>query len=115
MLCDQNVPIGVLRFLKSHDCHTCFSLGWDRLSNGELLREAAKYGFTVFLTCDRNLPKQQSVKGMGLAVVVLGTNRWSILQQESRRITDAVERARAGEMVEVEFPKRIPSPSPEPS
>jgi hypothetical protein len=40
------------------------------LKNGELLRAAAGE-FDVFVTMDRNLPSQQNLKALDLAVVVI--------------------------------------------
>lgn len=45
--------------------------GWDTLSNGELLAEAEKAGFEVFLTADKNIRYQQNLCGRKIAIVVL--------------------------------------------
>jgi hypothetical protein len=44
--------------------------GWDGLKNGELLRVAA-VTFDVFVTMDRNLPYQQNLTVLNLAVIVI--------------------------------------------
>lgn len=44
--------------------------GWEGLKNGDLLRAAAAE-FAVFVTMDRNLPYQQNLKALDLAVVVI--------------------------------------------
>lgn len=44
--------------------------GWDGLRNGELLRATAEE-FDVFVTMDRNLPYQQNLGMLDLAVVVI--------------------------------------------
>ena len=44
--------------------------GWDGLKNGDLLRAAAR-AFDVFVTMDRNLPFQQNLRALDLAVVVI--------------------------------------------
>jgi len=51
-------------------------MGWTGTRNGELLKLAAG-SFDVFLTADQNLPHQQSLDALPIAVVVLvaSTNR----------------------------------------
>ncbi len=44
--------------------------GWDGVKNGELLRAAAEE-FDVFVTMDRNLPYQQNLKVLDLAILVV--------------------------------------------
>jgi UDP-N-acetylmuramoylalanine-D-glutamate ligase len=45
-------------------------MGWGGLKNGDLLVLAAKE-FDVFLTVDKNLPYQQNVANLPVAVIVL--------------------------------------------
>jgi hypothetical protein len=45
-------------------------MGWSGVKNGELLRLAAA-GFDAFITVDKNLPYQQNVEALPIAVVVL--------------------------------------------
>jgi len=56
-------------------------MGWAGKRNGELLSLAAAH-FDVFITVDRNLPKQHDIAQYDLAVVVLvaPTNRVADLQ-----------------------------------
>jgi hypothetical protein len=46
-------------------------MGWAGLKNGALLIRAAAAGFDIFLTVDKNLPKQQKLGSYTIAVVVL--------------------------------------------
>ena len=52
------------------DVLTVRERGWDGLKNGSLLRAAAEE-FDVFVTMDRNLPYQQNLRVLDLAVVVV--------------------------------------------
>jgi hypothetical protein len=45
-------------------------MGWSGVKNGDLLRLAAA-SFDVFITVDKNLPYQQSLATLPLAVIVL--------------------------------------------
>ena len=46
-------------------------MGWAGLKNGALQTRAVGAGFDVFLTVDKNLPKQQKLSTYAIAVVVL--------------------------------------------
>jgi hypothetical protein len=59
--------------------------GWDKLENGELLTAAEAAGFEVIVTTDRNLRHQQNLANRKLAIVVLGTSRWTLIKSPSRR------------------------------
>jgi predicted nuclease of predicted toxin-antitoxin system len=75
ILFDKNVPIGVRRFLASHDVRTAVEMKWpDQLENGQLLKAAETAGFDVLVTSDQNILYQQNLTGRRLALVVLGSN-----------------------------------------
>jgi predicted nuclease of predicted toxin-antitoxin system len=57
--------------LTGHDAISVQKMGWSGVKNGELLKLAAQNNFNAFLTGDRNLSFQQSIKGLPLAVIVL--------------------------------------------
>ncbi|HEV2099469.1 MAG TPA: hypothetical protein VGR45_11175, partial [Stellaceae bacterium] len=54
-----------------HLARTVQQQGWAGLTNGELLRRAAADGFEIFVTADRNLQFQQSLRGSRLGIVML--------------------------------------------
>ncbi len=45
--------------------------GWDRVSNGALLKMAEEAGFDLLLTTDKNIRYQQNLPGRHIAIVVL--------------------------------------------
>ena len=47
----------------------CRDLGWQRLTNGELVRSASE-SFDVLITIDKNMQYQTSLKQLSLTVVV---------------------------------------------
>jgi hypothetical protein len=103
VLLDQNVPIGVRRILRAHDVHTVYQMGWAGLSNGDLLDRATNAGIEVFVTCDQNIAFQQSLSGRQIAVVVLATNRWSVIQAHPGTVENAVANAKPGACSVVTF------------
>ena len=55
-------------------------LGWDRLTNGELLEAAEESGFDLLVTTDKNIRYQQTLTGRKIAIVVLGNAQWPVLR-----------------------------------
>jgi hypothetical protein len=105
ILFDKNVPIGVRRFLPSHEVQTVVEMRWpDQLENGELLKVAEQFGFDVMVTSDQNILYQQNLKGRKLSLVVLGSNIWPIVQEHAQTITAKVDSATSGSYDFVEMP-----------
>ena len=75
ILFDHSVPAPLRRYLTEHAVTEAIQLGWDRLSNGDLLTEAERAGFDVLLTADKNIRYQQNLTGRKIAIVELGTPR----------------------------------------
>jgi len=70
LLLDESVPARLRRSLPSHSVKTVVEMGWGGVKNGALLALAAKE-FDVFLTVDKNLPYQQNLVNLPVAVIVL--------------------------------------------
>lgn len=111
ILFDRNVPNQLARFLAKHQVRTTADQGWNRLTNGDLLNAAEAEGFDVMVTADQNLRYQQNLKNRKLALIVLGTNKLSLLEAQSDRIVQAVATAKTGTYRFVEYtlsPRRKP-------
>ena len=94
ILFDQGTPHPLRRHLPGHAVDTCAELGWSALRNGDLLRGAEEAGFDLLITTDQNLRYQQNLTGRKLAVVVLLSTSWPMLQgllPVIRRTVDAVQ------------------------
>jgi hypothetical protein len=70
ILLDHCLDWRLVRHLPGHDVAHTGKLGWGQLKNGVLLRKAEESAFAVFVTSDKNLPFQQNVSKLKLAVVV---------------------------------------------
>ena len=70
LLLDESVPVRLRRSLPSHSVKTVVEMGWGWVKNGALLALAAKE-FDAFLIVDKNLPYQQNVANLPVAVIVL--------------------------------------------
>jgi hypothetical protein len=105
ILFDKNVPVGVRRYLQSHEVQTLLDMKWpDQLENGELLEAAEQSGFDVMVTADQNIRYQQNLEGRTLSLVILGSNIWPIVQEHGERITTKVDAATPGSYDFIEMP-----------
>jgi len=53
VLFDHGTPRSIARWLQGHIVVEAIARGWDRLSNGELLRAAEEAGFDLLLSTDK--------------------------------------------------------------
>jgi hypothetical protein len=90
ILFDQGPPIPIAGFLREHTVRTALDLGWDRLTNGDLLQAAEAGGFDLLLTTDTNMAYQQNLKSRKIAIVALSGDRWRLVQRVIRKIVAAV-------------------------
>ena len=70
LLLDESVPSRLRRSLVRHEVRTVVEMGWSGVKNGELLALAATE-FDAFITVDKNLPYQQNLAMLPVAVIVL--------------------------------------------
>jgi len=82
--------------------------GWDRISNGDLLKLAEADGFDLLLTTDKRIRYQQNLAGRKIAIVVLGNSTWRIVRLYLDRIAAAVNQASPGSYAEVDIPLNRP-------
>jgi hypothetical protein len=70
LLLDESVPRRLRLSLPQHEVKTVVEMGWSGIKNGDLLKRAAP-SFDALITVDKNLPYQQNISNLALAVVVL--------------------------------------------
>ena len=102
ILLDQGTPAPLRRLLAAHSISTAYEMGWAELENGDLL-SAAEEAFDAFITTDQNLRYQQSLGGRRLAILVLPTTSWPMIQLHLPKIAAAVNALRPGDFVELKF------------
>ncbi len=103
VLLDENID----RLLKplfdtAFEVVTVQEQGWASMHNGVLLRAAAQH-FDVFVTMDRNLPYQQNLGVLNLAVVILRahSNAFSTVAPLMPQVNDAIRTAQPGAAIVV--------------
>jgi len=81
LLLDESVPSRLRQSLTGHSVRTVVEAGWSGVKNGKLLALAAAE-FDAFITVDKNMPYQQNLATLPIALVVLDavSNELSVLE-----------------------------------
>ncbi len=101
ILFDQGTPAPLRYALIGHSVETAYERGWSTLSNGDLLNAAENAAFDLLLTTDQNLRHQQNLAGRRLAVVVLPTTRWPVIERHVAEIAATLDSIRPGQFLEL--------------
>jgi hypothetical protein len=105
ILFDHGTPYGLARRLPGHTITVARDIGWDRLSNGKLLRAAEDAAFDLLLTTDRRIQYQQNLTGRKISIVVLsGSTKWTRVRRHFEQIAAVVGAATPGSYDEVFIP-----------
>ena len=100
VLIDECVPRLVKWFLTEHDAQTVQELGYSSFKNGDLLR-FAEGKYDLFITADQNLRYQQNLAGRQLAILMLSTNKKSVVKAGRDKIMVALQEMKASEFREL--------------
>jgi len=103
VLLDENLPQNLRLLLPGHTVVTVAFQGWAGLSNGALIAAAEQAGFDLMITADQGIRYQQSLKDRNLAVVVLSTNRNSLVAGNVLKILGAINAAQPGGFIFVDI------------
>ena len=101
VLLDEMLPADVTGLLPDHDVVSVQQAGYKGLQNGELLRRAAGDGYDVLLTADRNLPAQQNIPAVGIAVVLVRGSKITEVAAQADAMRAAVAAAQPGTVTRV--------------
>src|SRR5438876_7587318 len=103
VLFDQGTPAPLRRSLLGHSVETAYERGWSGLSNGDLLKAAEDASFDLFITTDQNLRYQQNLTGRRLAILVLPTTRWPVIERHVTEVAAAADSIQAGQFRELKW------------
>ena len=106
ILFDQGTPWGLRRILTGHTVRRSYQLGWQHLSNGQLLDSAEAAGYELLITTDTRMPYQQNLSGRQLAIIGLAGHNWPYSQRTIDAILTAVNEIKPGEFRAVLIPQR---------
>ena len=100
ILFDQGVPAPLRKYLTGHHVETAYERGWATMENGKLLT-AAQTAFDLFLTTDKNLRYQQNLAGRTIAIAVLPTTQWPLLEAQVDSSTAQIGTIQPGSFVDI--------------
>ena len=100
ILLDECLPRKLKGTLPDFDVQTVPERGWAGKKNGELLRSMAGQ-FDVFITIDGNLPSQQNLAELRIALVVLKArnNTYATLLPLMEQVAAALDKIQSGDVV----------------
>ena len=102
VLLDENLAHRLRNNLGTHEVFTVRYRGWAGLKNGDLLRTAEENGIEVFITGDKTLLHEQSLKGRSLGIVALSSVEWDILKNDLPSIIAAIDKTLPGSFLEID-------------
>jgi hypothetical protein len=100
ILFDQGTPVPLRRALGAYTVSTAYEMGWAELDNGALL-DAAEEKFDAFITTDKSLPYQQNLKTRRLAILILPSTSWPVIEGCLSQIVMAIDALQPGELREL--------------
>jgi hypothetical protein len=103
VLFDQGTPVPLRGYLPHHYVSTVFEKGWSTLQNGELLRAAEQEAFDILVTTDQNLKYHQNLASLRLAIVVLMTTSWPVIETHINDVIITIDTVKVSSLIEVTF------------
>ena len=102
LLLDESVPRRLRRHLAGHGVATAVEMGWSGVQNGALLALAGP-AFDALITVDKNLPYQQNLQTLPIAVVLLSavSNESTVLLHLLPVLEGALAQLKPGSFVRV--------------
>ena len=68
-----------------------------------MLRLADQEMFEVFLTTDQRLKYQENLVNRQIAIVVLPTTSWPVIQKHTAKIAEVLDSITPGDFIEIDF------------
>jgi hypothetical protein len=103
LLLDEWVTRHLKRDLAGREVHTVEDAGLQGLENGDLLK-AASGVYEGPITVDQNLPYQQNIAGLNIAILILAAKRNSYVRLKPliARALIALESMKVGDVIRIE-------------
>ena len=89
--------------MSGHQVETAKDRGWEGLNNGDLLEEAEKDNYEVFITADHSIRYQQNLARRRIAILFLTDNLWPNVRQKAAEVQSAIDQMKPGEYRELEI------------
>ncbi len=109
LILDEGVPRQLARHLMGHDVTTVPEAGWSGIKNGVLLGLIERDGYGAFLSCDQNIPAQQShLERRPFATLLLTTNHWPTMELHVSKIAEALNYCEPGQVEKIDCGTFVP-------
>ena len=102
ILIDECVPRQIRSVLPGHFVHTVRQAGFASYKNGQLI-EAAEGEFDLLITADKNLRYQQNLASRTLSILLLSTNKRSVIELNGDKILRIVNQMKPRSYKELEL------------
>lgn len=103
ILFDHGTPVPLRTALAGHHVETAYERGWATLQNGDLLTAAEQNGFDLLITTDQNLKYQHNLPARRMAIIVLKSANWRLIQTKLDAIRNSCQAIGEGGYIEVEI------------
>ena len=80
---------------------TASERSWSDLDNGDLLQAAEDEGYDLLITTDQKIRRQQDLANRNIAILVLLSTAWPLIQQKVDDISAAINDMGPGELKEI--------------
>ena len=87
-LLDEQIDVRMRELLRPLPVFTLNEKGWTGLKNGELRQRLNEYGFTHFVTADKNFPFQQNFSKIQFTTILIDTP--TLLWVHQRQFADKI-------------------------
>lgn len=104
ILLDECTPRIVKKRLPYWNIKTVQEMGWAGVKNGRLLK-LVEDRFEILISTDKNLPYQQNLSNRRLAVIILPSNKVTVVSLLIPAIDQALKTVRPGAFLEISLPK----------
>jgi len=103
ILLDECLPVDFRHSFPNHETHSAEWAGFKGKKNGELLLAAEVCGYQVLITVDHGIPRQQTITGRNLAIILIRsrTNQMEDLLPLAPAIIDVLESIEPGQTVPI--------------
>jgi hypothetical protein len=102
ILIDECVPRQIRSVLSGHFVRTARQVGFASYKNGQLI-EAAEGEFDLLITADKNLRYQQNLASRVLSILLLSTNKRSVIELNGDKILRMVNQMKPKSYKELEL------------
>ena len=101
VLLDECLPVDFRHSFPGHEVHSVEWAGLKGKKNGELLQAAEGGGYQVLLTVDQGIPRQQTMVGRKLSIILIRsrTNQMEDLLPLAPQIIKALQFIQPGQSV----------------